>query len=209
MYNPPAFAVRDRTILHELLRAHSFATIVGIVDGAVHFAYAPTLFRESTPHGRIQFHLARANPLAGLDNDATVCLSFWGPHAYVSPNWYANKAQVPTWNYIVTEGSGRIRRLNDDELRRQLQALSAENETPLRQDMPWSPVNVPQDQMRVLITEIAGFEVELSSLEGKLKMSQNMSAVDIAGVIAGLEKRGDPASISVAEAMKRYVQGGM
>lgn len=57
-------------------------------------------------------------------------------------------------------------------------------------------------------TAIAGFEVELTSLEGKMKMLQNMSAADIAGVIAGLENRANPAGISVADAMRRYVQGG-
>src|SRR5579872_2648299 len=127
MYNPAAFQISDRAALQGLVRRHSFAVIAGLIAGEIRLAYAPTLFTADSPHGRVQFHLARANPMAALDDGQSVTISFMGPHAYISPNWYKSP-QVPTWNYVAAEGAGRVRRLNPDELRRQVFALVAKHE---------------------------------------------------------------------------------
>ena len=88
MYNPAAFKVTDCTRVEELVRRYSFATIVGIIDGVAHIAYAPTLFLPGGQCGRVQFHLGRANPMAEIGDGARLTLSFLGPHAYISPRWY-------------------------------------------------------------------------------------------------------------------------
>jgi transcriptional regulator len=203
MYNPPPFQLPDREALHELVRRHSFAVIAGLVGGKVRLAYAPTLFDAAGPHGRVQFHLARTNPMAALDDGQSVTISFMGPHAYISPAWYKTP-QVPTWNYIAAEGVGRVRPLNSEELRRQLFALSAQHETTVAPDNPWSPEKLNPDQLTALAGSISGFEVEFAALEGKLKLSQNRTQPDIAGAIAGLEQRGDESSFAIAAAMRKF-----
>ncbi len=205
MYIPPRFAITDRAVLHELVRTHSFAVIAGAMDGTVRFAYAPTLFFPDAQHGRVQFHLARANPMVAIDSGTVLTLSFLGPHAYISPNWYKTSDQVPTWNYVAAEGMGYSRRLSTDELRRQLEALAAQHEAQISAPAPWTPRMVAENRMLALLDAITGFEVELASLEGKLKLSQNQTRADIAGAIAGLEARGDPASVAVAAAMRSYL----
>ncbi len=206
MYNPPAFAITDRAVLRELILAHSFAVIAGAMECVVRFAYAPTLFLPDVRHGRVQFHLARANPLAGIEDGTDLTLSFLGPHAYISPNWYKSSGQVPTWNYVAIEGVGRARRLNARELTSQLAALAAQNEAQLT-SKPWTLEKLPDDRRNMLLSAICGFEVELSSLEGKLKLSQNRTPEDVAGAIAGLEARGDSASLAVAAVMKKHNHG--
>lgn len=203
MYNPTVFRVTDSARIEELVRTYSFATIVGIIDGVAHLAYAPTLFLPCRPIGRVQFHLARANPMAEIENGARLTLSFLGPHTYISPRWYKTSGQVPTWNYIAVEAFGRVRRLNANELKSQLTLLVAENEKHVPGSQPWALSKLSNDRFEALLKAICGFEVELESLEGKQKLSQNRAAEDAAGAIAGLESQGDCASLAVAEAMKQ------
>ena len=203
MYIPAAFQLSDRDVLHEFVRTHSFAVIAGLIGGEIQFAYAPTLFVADSDHGRVQFHLARANPMAALDGGQSVKISFMGPHSYISPNWYKS-SQVPTWNYIAAEGVGRVRRLDMEELRQQLSALAAQHEAYAAPDNPWSPEKLNPDQMTALVNAIDGFEVVFVSLEGKLKLSQNKSQADIASAIAGLEQRADDSSLAIANAMRKY-----
>lgn len=205
MYIPAAFQLSDRIVLHDFVRRHSFAVIAGLIGGEIHLAYAPTLFTADSPHGRVQFHLARANPMAALEDGQSITLSFMGPHSYISPNWYKS-SQVPTWNYLAAEGVGRVRRLNTDELRQLLSALAAQHEAYAAPDNPWSPEKLKPEQITGLLSAIAGFEVEFVSLDGKLKLSQNKSQADIAGAIAGLEQRDDAASRAIAAAMRKYAR---
>ncbi len=206
MYNPVAFQLSDRDVLHELVRAHSFAVIAGVIGGEIHLAYAPTRFIPDSHHGRVQFHLARANPMAALEDGQPVKISVMGPHGYISPSWYKSP-QVPTWNYIAAEGVGRVRRLTPDELREQLSALAAQHEAYAAPDNPWSPEKLNLEQITGLLKAIAGFEVKFVSLEGKVKLSQNKSQADIAGAIEGLEQRGDETSRAIADAMRKYALG--
>ena len=70
------------------------------------------------PLGTVYFHLARTNPIAALANGSVVKIGIMGAHTYVSPDWYETPDQVPTWNYMAVEGSGRVQRLDEAEFGR-------------------------------------------------------------------------------------------
>ncbi len=206
MYRPRAYAVDDLEILHATARTRRFATIAATVNGAVQFAYAPIVLDVgNTPRGRVRFHLARSNPLAVLD-DAPVRLSFLGPDAYISPDWYRTPSLVPTWNYIAVEASGTVRKLGEDALRQLLIDLAAAEEKRLAPKPAWTLDKVPAQRLATLVGGICGFETVLDTLEGKFKLSQDKNEADLAGAIAGLESRGDPASLAVADAMRRAAE---
>src|SRR5262245_53863608 len=110
MYNPPHFTVSDTKWMHTFIRRHAFATVAAVTDGVVHFAYAPLLLeQEFGPLGTAFFHVARSNPVAGVPDGSSIRVSIMGSHTYVSPDWYDTPDQVPTWNYMAVEGSGRVR----------------------------------------------------------------------------------------------------
>ncbi|HEY3776510.1 MAG TPA: FMN-binding negative transcriptional regulator [Rhizomicrobium sp.] len=202
MYRPRAYAIDDVAVLHHVIRERSFATIAAVVDGDVQFAYAPMLVDSApAPYGSVRFHLARGNPLSECDG-APIRIGLLGADAYVSPDWYRTGAFVPTWNYIAVEGAGRARVLDERDLRRLLVDLSAGHEERLRPKPPWTPKKIIPERMEMLIRSIRGFVLPFEALEGKFKLSQDKAPDDIAGVIAGLEARGDPASLAVARAMK-------
>ena len=203
MYRPTAFAIDDVEVLQAAMRERNFATIVAVVRGRLQFAYAPVLIdREPHPFGQVRFHLARSNPLAALD-DEELKLSFLGPDAYVSPDWYVTRGFVPTWNYIAVEAAGRARALNSDELHELLVDLSALHEEKLHTKTPWTLDKIPQARVAALVGAIRGFAVSLETLTGKFKLSQDKTPENIASVIAALELSGDAASLAVAGAMRR------
>ncbi|MBL6852909.1 MAG: FMN-binding negative transcriptional regulator [Alphaproteobacteria bacterium] len=200
MYRPPAFASDDRAAIHAVIRQRVFGTLAAVVDGTVAFAYAPVVLDAA--RNAVRFHLARANPLAALADGTELTLSFVGPDAYVSPDWYETRGRVPTWNYVAVEGRGRARRLEGTALRQLLVDVSAAEETKLLPKAPWTIDKVPADKLAGLLNAIVGFEVTFETLEGKFKLSQNVPAGDVARVIDGLVARGDPASMAVAHAMR-------
>ncbi|MGH6887880.1 MAG: FMN-binding negative transcriptional regulator [Rhizomicrobium sp.] len=202
MYRPRAYAIDDVAVLHRTIRKRSFATIAALVDDAVRFAYAPVLVDTAPePLGGVRFHLASRNPLSECDG-ARMRLGLLCADAYVSPDWYRSGSFVPTWNYIAVEGAGVARRLDELELRRLVIDISAVHEERLRPKQPWTVEKIAPERFEVLLRGIRGFALTFETLEGKFKLTQDKAQDDIGGVIAGLELRGDPASLAVARAMK-------
>jgi len=203
MYRPQAFVVDDVAVLHDFIRERAFATIAVVADGVVQFAYAPVVLNAAGGLGRLRFHLARLNPVVATADGATLQFSFLGDDAYVSPDWYASEAMVPTWNYLAVEASGVARKLDQGELQQLLIELSAEQEKRLLPKPPWLTGKVPQARVEALLNAIDGFDVSLVRLEGKFKLSQDKNAADWEGAVTGLEARGDARSVAVANAMRR------
>jgi len=199
MYRPAAFAVDDRPTLDAFIRVHPFATIALVRNGRVEIAYAPVVLDG----GSVRFHLAANNPVAQAADGARLKLSFLGAHAYISPDWYATKTMVPTWNYSAVEGEGIAERLDGEALTTLLVDLSAAEESPLAPKKPWTIDKVPPERMAMLLKAITGFSLRFETLEGTFKLSQNVKSEDFEGAVRGLEGRGDAASAAVAAAMRK------
>ncbi|HVZ87208.1 MAG TPA: FMN-binding negative transcriptional regulator [Polyangia bacterium] len=200
MYVPPAFAEIDPEKLIDLCRRHPFATLVTPAAGELHVSHVPLLVRRRDDAIVIAGHLARENAHArALAESAATTAIFQGPHGYISPSWYTTSPAVPTWNYVVVHASGPVA-IHDDvgfvaELVRELTA---------RFEPPggWSPDSLPDDFNHMVLGAIIGFELQAARLEGKLKLSQNRSAEDRAGVIAHLEADGTDLSRALAGLMR-------
>jgi transcriptional regulator len=203
MYRPSAFAVDDVEGIHEFIAQHPFATIVRVVKSEAQFAFTPVVLNRNGKRGGIRFHLALRNPMSDTIDGTKLAFSFMGPHAYISPDWYRSLVTVPTWNYMAVEGKGAVRRLSREELRSLVIDLSAQEEAHLRPKAPWLIDKVPAARSEALLGAIVGFEVVFEELAGKFKLSQDKKAEDLAGVIEGLEARGNAASVAVAKEMRK------
>ncbi|MDE2371559.1 MAG: FMN-binding negative transcriptional regulator [Burkholderiales bacterium] len=204
MYQPSHFAAPAGDACANLMRAHPLATLVTTQDGALTADAVPLLYDGAA--SLLRGHVARANPLWRLADGLSVLAVFSGPQAYVSPGWYPSKATnprvVPTWNYAVVHAHGRLRAVDDapwllDFLRR----LTARHEAD--QQRPWSMDDAPADYLQQMAGAIVGIEIAVERIEGKFKLSQNRSATDHAGVVAGLQARPDVASQALSALMKR------
>lgn len=186
MYIPEAFAENDLATLHEFIRQHSFATVVTQHEGVPFASHLP-MFLDSNigAHGVLLGHMARNNPQwHDLVSGAEVLLLFQGAHAYVSPAWYEpNPMSVPTWNYVSVHAYGKARILSEEELEQTLYQLTDENEKVF--EKPWE-LSLSTTMRERMLSAIVGFEITLSRIEGKFKLSQNRSEQDRQNVISEL-----------------------
>ena len=170
------------------------SSVIG-ADGLV-ATHAPIeLLPQPAPNGTIRIHFARANSHAQAIKDGQeLMLIFQGPQGYVTPSWYPSKAQtgkvVPTWNYVAIHAYGTATAFEDEtRLKAHLAALTDRFEAGYAQ--PWQIDDAPETFIDGMCRAIIGFEIALSRIEGKWKMSQNRSSGDQIGVIEGLRAQGD------------------
>src|SRR5688572_162949 len=119
MYIPKHFEETRVEVMHELIRARPFATLVTLAPDGLSANHIPFLISEKpAPFGTLQGHVARSNPLWKEESrTGDVLVVFQGPHGYISPSWYATKKEtgkvVPTWNYAIVHASGPLRAIED------------------------------------------------------------------------------------------------
>lgn len=206
MYTPAHFRSDDPLKLRAVMRANSFATMTTTGARGLVATHLPFLYDESAgPHGTLFAHLARANPqwrdfTAGLE----ALVVFQGAHGYISPTWYASypaTPQVPTWNYEAVHAYG-VPRITTDEARavRLLESTVRAYERP---DSAYSISRLPAEFVEKMVKAVVAFEIPISRLEGKFKLSQNRSPEDAQGAIAALEQTGDPEARRLAAAMRQ------
>ena len=212
MYQPPHFHPDSSAAMHALLRAHPLGLLITPgVDGtpvvdAIPFLLALGDDSPLSPHGTLIGHVARANPLWQLSADQPATVVFKGPDAYVSPGWYASKADhgkvVPTWNYTLVQARGRLLvQDSPEQARAVVQRLTTEHES--RSAKPWALDDAPADFVAAMLGAIVAIQIPLDALDGKFKLSQNRSTEDRAGVRQGLaalagdgSAPGDPAAVA-------------
>ncbi len=195
MYTPRHFDEPRTDVMHKLMRAHPLASFVTIGPDGPDANAIPLhlVVSEDAPLGILRGHVARANPLWREHPTATPVLAiFHGPESYISPTFYATKAEtskvVPTWNYVAVHARGYLRVMDDPQwIRAQLDALTHAQEAASPQ--PWAVTDAPSDYIEKLIGAIVGIEITIDRLQGKWKASQNQSLPNRQGVIDGLRKR--------------------
>jgi transcriptional regulator len=196
MYLPAHFEEGRTEVLHALIARHPLGTLVTQHrDGALRADPVPFLIEPGpTERGTLRGHVARTNPLwRESRGEVEALVVFQGAQSYISPAWYPAKAEhgkvVPTWNYVVVQARGALRAIDDAAWVRALVTRLTERHEASR-DEPWHVADAPPDYIDSMLRAIVGIEIELSSLVGKWKVSQNRSAADREGVAAALAALG-------------------
>jgi transcriptional regulator len=205
LYVPGHFDARDRAAVARLLHDHPFATLVTPTAGEPFVSHVPLLhIADREPHGTLLGHFARANPHAEAAAGGESIAIFHGPHAYVSPSWYAQPAAaVPTWNYAVIHAHGLVELVRDPaETRAILDALIHRFES--HRDAPWQP-GLDRERMDAMVAAIVGFRIKVRRLDAKFKLSQNRSPEDRSRVADALAGEGYADALATAEWMRSYV----
>jgi len=178
MYIPPHFSVPAASDLHRLMQAHPLGMLVRQTSAGLDADHIPFEFDPNDgPHGKLTAHVARANPVwKELPSGSPVMVVFRGADAFVSPSWYPSKhethRQVPTWNYEVVHVHGIIH-FHDDErfVRGMVARLTRRHEA--GEPTPWKMSDSSPEFINQLLTHIVGLDVEVTSIVGKAKLSQN------------------------------------
>jgi len=207
MYTPPHFREGRLPVLHDAIQGARLGTLVTMGKEGLEASHVPLIIDPGEgKYGTIYGHLSRANGQWRNADTAVPAMAICaGPDAYVTPSWYATKAEtgkvVPTWNYIAVHAYGTIEFFDDAErLRDAVTRLTERHER--GRDAPWSVSDAPDDYIRGLLKGITGFRLPIARLQGSWKLSQNKSAADRGGVIGGLKGEDGALDSEVAAAME-------
>ncbi|MFZ3088897.1 MAG: FMN-binding negative transcriptional regulator [Methylotenera sp.] len=200
MYIPEHFKETNPERISSLIEGNSFGMLVTAPNGVPFVSHLPFIFDHAVgPKGKLLCHMARANPQwQHFSSCGEVLAVFQGPHAYVSPSWYSSPG-VPTWNYAVVHLRGKPRLIENDS---ELEAL-VEQITHVYEDnmpTPWKP-NLSGERRTRLLNMIVGFEIEITDIQAKFKLSQNRPIEDQQSVIEKLGQSSNQNEVAVAKLM--------
>ncbi|MGC3969697.1 MAG: FMN-binding negative transcriptional regulator [Pirellulales bacterium] len=200
MYIPAPFQVDNPTEIFDFAERHGFATLVTQHDGAPFATHLPLLLERATgERGTIVGHMARTNPQWRDAAGQTALVTYHGPHAYVSPTWYAEPNTVPTWNYGAVHAYGRLEIVEDAAGLTDIVARTVEIYE-RSMPVPWR-LEAGSDLVQALVKQIVGFRIPVERWEAKWKLNQNHSAERRRRVIAALQTRTTDDELDIAREM--------
>jgi transcriptional regulator len=207
MYMSRAFHEKDPDVLWDIVRSHPLGLLISHGDDEIIANQVPFEVIRDGDQTKLCAHIARANGQWRNLDGQNVLIVFQGANAYVSPQWYPSKREhgrvVPTWNYAVVQVRGVAGVIEDSKwLLAQVTRLTNHHEQSVKPGT-WQVSDAPEGYIQSQLNGIVGLEIEVTSITGKLKASQNRSASDRAGVVDGLDRMGGESRASVAEFVRR------
>lgn len=200
MHTNPAFRSADRATNLAFARQRGFGVLA--VNGPEGPLISHIPFVLNADGTQADVHLTRSNPIvrAGLPADAVIAVM--GPDAYISPDWYEVPDQVPTWNYVAVHLRGRLMALDEDVMKDHVDALSAVHEERLLPKKPWTSDKMAEGVMPRMMRMILPFRLEIASVDGTWKLSQNKDAEVQARTKAALARQDDAGARGIAALMQ-------
>jgi transcriptional regulator len=184
------FQLTDREAMAALVRELGFGAIFVSAAEGLRAVHVPVLLDGE----RLRFHVSRRNDVhSALADGGDALFVATGPHAYISPEWYGLEDRVPTWNYVAVELEGPVRALDEGELARLVNELSAENEARLAPKVPWTRDKMGEGRFEGLLKAIAGFEMRIAHWRGTAKVDQDKPAEVRERIASELDARGEAA----------------
>jgi len=191
MYVRPSHRPRSDADVLEIIERHRFGTLITHSPAGLIASHLPFMIDTTRgEHGTLLAHMARANPQsAEIGSEEGALVTFLGPHGYISPSWYADRATAPTWDYVAVHCYGRTRLHSDDEALQNIERLVATMEAPPPKG--WSVADLSADEVQRLIRNVVSFEMPLSRIEGKFKLNQGEKPERTRAAVARLEEQGE------------------
>ncbi len=182
MYIPGQFKQQDMQRNITLMKENAFASLITMEQSLPYISHIPMLIEQRDEALVLRGHLAYANDQwRHLQQGQTATALFQGPHCYISPNWYQSAGLPPTWNYAVIHARGTAEILDNTALKVLVEALAEQYEQNL--NPVWKPDYNPK-----MLSAIVGFEIRVSDIEAKFKLSQNRSIEDQQSAVKRLAK---------------------
>jgi transcriptional regulator len=199
MYSPPYNRLEDRAELIAFLRANNFPVLVTGLGGALHASHLPAMIHEEGEQIVIDMHMAHANAQWREFFDEEALVIFTGPHAYISPRWYEDKERVPTWNYAAVHAYGTPKLITDEAAKH-----ASQRRLVAYMDPEWLPKfdALSPKYVSGMLNGIVNFQIPVTRIETRWKLSQNRGRREMELIAAELEKRGETA---LAELTRKHI----
>lgn len=202
MYSPPYNHAEDRREVVAFMRANSFAALVTATGGVPMASHLPVIVAEGEQGIVIHSHMAKNNPQWQEFFDDEVLVVFWGPHAYVSPRWYEQQERVPTWNYAAVHAYGKVTLTTDRKVKH-----AAQRELVAQLDPQWLPKfdALRPEYVENMLAGIVTFDIAVTRLETRWKLSQNRGRREQELIAAELDKSGDSVERALAALTRKHL----
>ncbi len=200
MYIPEHFRVREHAIAVEFMRKNPFGILISSENNEPFATHVPVCLREIGEQLILRGHVAKANPhWRYLEKQPHCLMIFHGAHAYISPTNYSTRENVPTWNYgaVHAYGGGRVL-TGRDELLGILHELIPMFEPAYAGQ--WASLD--QTYRERMLSHIVGFEIAVTKIEAKFKLSQNRTRQEQENVITSLSTAEDTTISATADLMR-------
>ncbi|MEH8016641.1 FMN-binding negative transcriptional regulator [Rheinheimera muenzenbergensis] len=185
MYPPPYYHTSNRAQLQAFLQQHYFGLLL-TGHGGLSYTPLPFLFDWQMGADKAYCHLARNNPQLSQLDGLEVRVVIQGPHAFVPASCYQQQPAVSTWNYALVELTGTARLLDADQTLALVRRQEAHSAPAMLQ---------AADYQQRLVKAIVGVEINLSSVTGRFKLSQNKAPAEQQAVIDYLQQSEQPATV--------------
>ena len=204
MYSPSYNRLEDHAELLGFMRANSFVLLVTGTGGTLHASHLPATVHERNQKICLDMHMARNNSQWKEFFDDEVMVVFSGPHAYVSPRWYEEQERVPTWNYAAVHAYG-IPKLVEDRAAKH----ASQRRLIATLDPQWLPKfdALRREYVDAMLAGIVNFEIEVTRLETRWKLSQNRSRREQQRIADQLEKSEDSVERALAALTRKHFVG--
>ena len=202
MYVHPAFKVHPAASL-AFATARGFGLVIACDGGRPLASHLPfRLIEQDGKVPKLEFHVARANQLAAVaEKGGTWLVAVQGHDAYVSPDWYASREQVPTWLYEAVHLAGPVRVIPASHTLGHAEQLSNNFEAGLAPKPVWKMEKVPDKRLQMLAKAIVAVEMTVETIEGSFKLNQHKSDEDHVAIANALGRRDDPSAQAIATRM--------
>jgi transcriptional regulator len=172
MHPNPAFRQEPRFLNVALARKRGFGTLCVNGDPVPMLSHVPFYLTDDGMEAEL--HLVRSNPIArAVSAPMPAVIAVMGPDGYISPDWYGDPEQVPTWNYVAVHLRGVLHPGDPAEMRAHLDRISAQFEERLTPKRPWTTGKMPIEALERMMRQVLPFRFEVEEIDGTWKLNQN------------------------------------
>lgn len=183
----------------DFITRYSFGTIITNIDHTPFATHLP--FHAHMKDGQLYLtgHFAKANPHWKSIETQNNLVIFTEPHAYISPSHYDAFQSVPTWNYLAVHAYGKATIIQEPEKVMALLETAIHDYEPAYMSQ-WKEL---PEQFKVKMAHgIVAFEIIVTDLQGKQKLSQNKTGEERERIIKTLMDSNDTVQSQLGTYMK-------
>lgn len=202
MYSPTYNQLEDRAEILAFMQANGFPVLVTGTGGKLVASHLPSIVHDRGDFFSIDMHMAKNNSQWQEFFDDEVMVVFAGPHAYVSPRWYAAKERVPTWNYAAVHAYGKPEVVSSLERKYQSQRRLV-----AALDPEWLPQfdALRPEYVESMLNGIVNFEIRVTRIETRWKLSQNRGREEMELIAEALGRSADSGERALAALTRRHL----
>lgn len=205
MYIPKMNRIEDQEAIVAFMQQHNFATVVSVQGGVPVATHLPLTLSIENDQLWLRGHFAKANDQWQTIPTGEMLAIFSGPHAYISTTHYDKHESVPTWNYIAVHAYGTAQAVHFDDAPDKLEAMLVEMmnmlEAPYKAQWDSLPIRFREGMMQGIV----GFEMQVTRLDAKAKLSQNKTLEEQHRIASSLLQHQDGSAVATGQAMLEQI----